>query len=208
MNFPDKSCKEFVTSLASSSPVPGGGGASALVGAIGTALGSMVANLTIGKKKYAAVEQEITELRDKCTLLQSELLELINKDAEGFAPLAAAYRLPSSTEEEKQHKAQVLEIEGVNACDVPLKIMQTCCDAIDAIEIFAEKGSVMALSDAGVGALFCKAALEGASLNVFINTKSLKDRQKAEELNNKANEMLKYGEKAEMIFNKVVKALQ
>ena len=208
MSFQNKSCKEFSAELASSSPVPGGGGASALVGAIGTALGSMVANLTIGKKKYAAAEEELKALKEKCTLLQSELLELIDKDAEGFAPLAAAYRLPANTEEEKLHKQQVLEAEGINACSVPIKIMETCCEAIDAIEIFAEKGSVMALSDAGVGALFCKAALEGASLNVFINTKSLQDRTKAEELNAKADKMLEHGKKAEEIFSKVAAALR
>jgi formiminotetrahydrofolate cyclodeaminase len=208
MNFPDKSCRDFISELASSAPVPGGGGASALVGAVGAALGSMVASLTIGKKKYAQVEDELKALNEKCIGLQNRLLELIDEDARGFAPLAQAYSMPANTQEEKLLKEQVLETESVNACSVPLEIMQTCCEAIDAIEIFAEKGSVMALSDAGVGALFCKAALEGASLNVFINTKGLKDRSKAEELNAKANALLGHSKKAEEIFNKVAAALR
>ena len=209
MNFPEKSCVEFTEVLASSAPVPGGGGASALVGAIGTALGGMVASLTVGKKKYADVEEEIKSLQKTCLDIQRELLVLIDKDAEGFAPLAAAYGLPTATEEQKAHKAAVLEEEGVKACDIPLQIMAKCCEAIDAIEIFSIKGSRLAVSDAGVGALFCKAALEGASLNVFINTKALKDRDKANELNKRANDMLSaYSEKAETIYRKVADSLK
>lgn len=208
MNFKETSCTEFSNVLASSSPVPGGGGAAALVGAIGTALGGMVASLTIGKKKYADVEDELRYLQAKCDEIRKDLLELIDKDAEGFAPLADAYRLPANTEEEKAYKAQVLETESVNACMVPLAIMEKCCEAIDAIEIFSVKGSRLAVSDAGVGALFCKSALEGASLNVFINTKSLKNRENANELNCKAKEMLTaYGRKAEDIYCRVAQSL-
>ncbi len=208
MEFRTISCTEFAEVLASKEPVPGGGGASALVGAVGTALGGMVASLTIGKKKYADVEEELKELQNKCNAIRGELLALIDKDAEGFAPLAEAYRLPTETEEQKASKAEVLEAEGVKACSVPLAIMEKCCEAIDAIEIFAQKGSKLAVSDAGVGALFCKAALEGASLNVFINTKSLKNREKAAELNNRANEMLaQYGKKAENIYCAVKQSL-
>ena len=94
MNITEKSCVEFVNALATKAPVPGGGGASALVGAIGTALGNMVGSLTVGKKKYADVEAEMQELKEKCDQLQSELLELVEKDAEVFAPLAQAYGRP------------------------------------------------------------------------------------------------------------------
>jgi formiminotetrahydrofolate cyclodeaminase len=209
MNFPNKSCSEFVSELASAAPVPGGGGASALVGAIGTALGGMVASLTVGKKKYADVQEEIIALQNKCITIQEELLSLIDKDAEGFAPLAAAYGLPTETQEQRDHKAAVLEEEGVKACDIPLQIMGKCCEAIDAIEIFSEKGSRLAVSDAGVGALFCKSALEGASLNVFINTKALKNRDKARELNKTANDMLSaYSAKAQQIYEKVAGGLK
>ena len=173
MGFSTTPCNEFVEVLASKAPVPGGGGASALVGAIGTALGNMVGSLTVGKKKYADVEAEIMELKGKCDILQKELLELVEKDAIVFEPLSRAYGMPKNTEEEKAKKAQVMEKVLKDACSVPMEIMEKCCEAIDLIEIFAQKGSVIAISDAGVGAAFCKAALEGASLNVYINTKSM-----------------------------------
>ena len=202
-------CNEFVEVLASKAPVPGGGGASALVGAIGTALGNMVGSLTVGKKKYADVEEEMYELKGKADALQKELLHLIERDAEVFEPLSKAYGMPRNTEEEKAEKARVMEIVLKDACSVPMEIMERCCEAIDLIEVFAEKGSTLAISDAGVGATFCKAALEGASLNVFINTKSMKNREYADELNKKADEMLSvYTKKAEEIYQSVAARLR
>ena len=204
MDFAQASCTEFVTVLASNAPVPGGGGASALVGAIGTALGNMVGSLTVGKKKYAEVEEEMIALKAKCDAIQADLLKLIAKDAEVFAPLAKAYGLPKDTEEEKAYKAKVLEECTVVACSVPMEIMEKCCEAIDAIAIFAAKGSRLAVSDAGCGAACCKAALQSASLNVFIITKSMTNRAVAEELNQKANAMLdKYCPMADEIFETV-----
>ena len=101
MGFSTVPCNEFVEVLASKAPVPGGGGASALVGAIGTALGNMVGSLTVGKKKYADVEEEMWELKKKADELQKELLHLIERDAEVFEPLSKAYGMPRETEEEK-----------------------------------------------------------------------------------------------------------
>ena len=204
MGFSTKPCDEFVKVLATKAPVPGGGGASALVGALGTALGNMVGSLTVGKKKYADVEAEIMELQIQSDMLQKELLHLIERDAEVFEPLSKAYGLPKETEEEKAEKARIMEAALKEACSVPMEIMGKCCEAIDVIEIFAKKGSVIAISDAGVGAAFLKAALEGASLNVFINTKSMTDRAYAESLNDKADQMLaEYTKKAEEIFETV-----
>ena len=204
MGFSTVPCNEFVEVLASKAPVPGGGGASALVGAIGTALGNMVGSLTVGKKKYADVEAEMYELKAKADALQKDLLHLIERDAEVFEPLSKAYGMPRETEEEKAEKARVMEIVLKDACSVPMEIMEKCCEAIDIIEVFAAKGSTLAISDAGVGAAFCKAALEGASLNVFINTKSMKNREYAEELNKKADGMLSvYTKKAEEIYQSV-----
>ena len=209
MGFSTVPCNEFVEVLASKAPVPGGGGASALVGAIGTALGNMVGSLTVGKKKYADVEEEMYELKGKADALQKELLHLIERDAEVFEPLSKAYCMPRNTEEEKAEKARVMEIVLKDACSVPMEIMERCCEAIDLIEVFAEKGSTLAISDAGVGATFCKAALEGASLNVFINTKSMKNREYADELNKKADEMLSvYTKKAEEIYQSVAARLR
>ena len=209
MGFSTVPCNEFVEVLASKAPVPGGGGASALVGAIGTALGNMVGSLTVGKKKYADVEEEMYALKAKCDTLQKELLALVEKDAEVFEPLSKAYGMPRNTEEEKAEKARVMEIVLKDACSVPMEIMEKCCEAIELIQEFAAKGSTLAISDAGVGAAFCKAALEGASLNVYINTKSMKNREYAEELNAKADDMLaKYPKMAEEIFESVLGRLK
>ena len=209
MGFSNIPCDEFVAVLATKAPVPGGGGASALVGALGTALGNMVGSLTVGKKKYADVEAEIKALQVKSDQLQGELLHLIERDAEVFEPLSKAYGLPKNTEEEKAEKARIMEAALKEACSVPMEIMEKCCEAIDVIEIFAKKGSVIAISDAGVGAAFLKAALEGASLNVFINTKSMADREYAEDLNTKADQMLAvYTKKAAEIFESVKERLR
>ena len=192
MDFAQASCTEFVTVLASNAPVPGGGGASAL--------GNMVGSLTVGKKKYAGVEEEIIALKAKCDNLQKELLDQIALDAKGFEPLAKAYGIPK----DDPTRDQVLEEATVVACQVPVKIMELCCEALDAIKVFAEKGSRLAVSDAGCGAVCVKAALQAASLNVFINTKTLKNRELAEEMNKKCLGMLdKYCAMADEIFETV-----
>lgn len=209
MSFCDKSCNEFIEVLSSKEPVPGGGGASALIGAIGMALGNMVGSLTAGKKKYADVEEDIKALMEKSKVLINKLSGLVDKDAEAFEPLAAAYSLPKETEEEKAKKAEIMEKALIIASEAPLEIMETCCEAIDLVEEYAEKGSRLAVSDAGVAAIALRSALLGASLNVFINTKSMANRKKAEELDEKANTMIDvYGKKAEDIFNKVRLAVQ
>ena len=204
MEFTNSTCREFVDVLATKSPVPGGGGASALVGAIGTALGNMVGSLTVGKKKYADVEDEIISLKEKADALQDELLLLVEKDAEVFEPLSKAYGLPKDTPEQQAEKDKIMEKCLVDACSVPVEIMQKCCEALDIMAEFAANGSKLALSDAGVGAAVCGAALKGASLNVFINTSSMKDREVAEQTEKQANEMLeKYTAVADQIFEDV-----
>ncbi len=200
MDMTLESCRKFVEVLASDAPAPGGGGAAALVGAIGTALGNMVGSLTVGKKKYAEVEAEIIALKAKCDALQTELLNQVEADDEGFVPLAKAYGIPK----DDPNRDAVLESATITACAVPMHIMELCCEAIDYIAVFAAKGSRLAVSDAGCAAVCCKAGLQAASLNVFINTKSLKNREVAEEMNRKANLMLnKYCQKADEIFNEV-----
>lgn len=193
-------CRDFVSALASSAPAPGGGGAAALVGAVGTALGNMVGALTVGKKKYADVEAEIVALREKCDDLQAALLDQVPADAEGFEPLARAYGIPKDDPD----RARILEEATLTACKAPMRIMELCCEAIEAIAAFAEKGSRLAVSDAGCGAAICKAALLSASLNMFINTKALTDRAAADALNVQANAMLdKYAPLADAVFEKV-----
>ena len=199
----------FTDVLASKASVPGGGGASALVGAVGTALGSMVGALTVGKKKYAAVEADIIELMKKAEVVRGELLKQIDEDARVFEPLSKAYGLPKETEEQKAEKARIMEACLREACSVPMEIMVKCCEAIELQKEFAAKGSSLAISDAGVGVAFCKAALQGASLNVFINTKSMTDKAYAAELNKKAFEMLdKYVPMADEIYTSVFDRLK
>ena len=200
MDMTMESCRKFVEVLASDAPAPGGGGAAALVGAIGTALGNMVGSLTVGKKKYVAVEAEIIELKAKCDALQKELLDQVEADEINFVPLAKAYGIPK----DDPNRAQILEEATLVACSTPMKIMELCCQAIEYIAVFAEKGSRLAVSDAGCAAVCVKAGLQAASLNVFINTKTLKNREVADEMNAKALGMLdKYCAMADEIFNTV-----
>ena len=197
MDMTMESCRKFVEVLASDAPAPGGGGAAALVAAIGTALGNMVGSLTVGKKKYAEVEAEIIALKAKCDDLQTQLLNQVEMDEINFLPLAKAYGIPK----DDPTRDAVMEEATLIACSTPMHIMELCCEAIEAIAVFAAKGSRLAVSDAGCGAVCCKAALQAASLNVFINTKSLKDRVVAEELNDKTNALLnKYCAMADEIF--------
>ena len=200
MDMTMESCRKFVEVLASDAPAPGGGGAAALVGAIGTALGNMVGSLTVGKKKYADVEAEIIALQGKCSALQKELLDQVEADEKGFVPLARAYGIPK----DDPARAETLEKATVTACQVPVRIMELCCEAMEAIAVFAAKGSRLAVSDAGCAAVCVKAALQAASLNVFINTKTLKDRALAEEMNARCLGMLEtYGAMADGIFETV-----
>ena len=204
----DITCSEFINVLASNAPAPGGGGAAALCGAVGTALGNMVGSLTVGKKKYADVEELMQDLKGRCDKLQAEFLALIDEDARCFLPLAAAYRLPKDTPEELAVREAELERCSALACEVPLKIMEKCAEAMDIIEVFALKGSTMAVSDAGCGMIICKAAMQAASLNVFINTKDMKDRAEAESFNAKVRELLYiYESKADNIFEMVTNKL-
>ena len=201
MAFTQLSCAKFVEELASKAPVPGGGGASALVGAVGAALGNMVGSLTVGKKKYADVQEDILALKAKTDKLQAELLALVERDAEVFEPLSRAYGLPKDTPEQQAEKTRVMEAALKEACAVPLQIMEKCGEAIELHQEFAAKGTALAISDVGVGVIFCKAAMQGASLNVFINTKYMQDRDHAEAANRRANGLLdKYLPLADAIY--------
>ncbi len=209
MQWIDKSCREFTEVLASKAPVPGGGGTSALVGALGTALGAMVGHLTVGKKKYADVEEDVKNLIQQAEALQEELLQLVERDAEVFAPLAVAYGMPKETEAEKAEKERVMEAALKAACSVPLDIMEKCCQAIRLQGEFAEKGSALAVSDAGTGVIFAKGALQGAALNVFINTASMADRAYAKSVDDRADKMLtEYTVEADRIYAEVYSRLR
>lgn len=199
------SCREFVAALASADPAPGGGGASALVGAVGTALCAMVGALTVGKPRYAAVEAEIREVMDTCGGLQEALLRQIPADAEGFLPLSQAYGLPKDA----PRRDETIQAAAERACAVPLEIMGLCGRSIQAAATMAEKGSRLALSDAGCAAVLVKAAMEAAALNVAVNTKLMNDRTAAAELDTACREMLsRYGPLADRVLAQVRDALR
>ena len=201
--------QEFLDVLSSKEPVPGGGGASALAGALGNALGQMVSNLTIGKKKYALVEDEIKELAERMKGIQGQFTQLADQDAKVFAPLAKCYSVPSGTEEEKAYKAEVMEARLLDASLVPMEIMEKAAEMLEIMDILADKGSRMAVSDVGVGVQFIRTALLGAVMNVYINTKSMKNREKAEEMNEKAERLIREGtEAADRIYQKVLGQLR
>ena len=209
MELINLSCEAFLEDLAGSAPAPGGGGAAALVGAAGAALGNMVGSLTVGKKKYAAVEADILVLNRRAAALRKRLEGLVQADADAFAPLAAAYKLPKETPEQQAHKAAVLEAALEGACAVPLEIMSAGCEGIALAAEYAEKGSVMAVSDAGCAALFCKAALQAAGLNVSINTRLMADKAHAAALNAQADAMLaEFVPQADQIYEKLAHSLR
>lgn len=201
--------QEFTDALSSKQPTPGGGGASALAGALGTALGLMVGNLTIGKKKYADVEEEVQGIMARLADMQERLLALADEDAKVFAPLADSYSLPSGTEEEKAHKAEVMERCLLDASQIPVEIMRQSLEALHLLARLEEKGSVMAVSDVGVAVQFLRTAVTGAIMNVYINTKSMKDREMAGRLNTEASYLLEQGmEQADNIYNRICRRLE
>lgn len=208
MKYIEMNCEEYARQLASAQPTPGGGGTSALVGVMGVALAQMVGSLTVGKQRYAQVEDDVRQWMAEAETLRAALLAQIDADAQVFAPLAAAYSLPKDTPEQVQHKEQVLEKALMDACSVPLEIMRLSARGIELAAKFAEYGSVMAVSDAGCAAACCAAALRSASLNVFINTGSMKNREQAALCDVEAHDLLdRYVPLAEKIFDDVTRRL-
>lgn len=201
----EKNIGEFLRELSSKAPTPGGGGASAGVGAYAMALGIMVTNLTIGKKKYESYEEELKEIRLKLTELEKKLADLVDKDAEAFTPLSLAYKLPSSTDKEKEFKEQELEKALLVASLVPKEIMETIYEGMGYFETLVKKGSALAVSDVGAGINLAFSALESASLNIFINTSMMKDRKKALELNNLAEDIIENAKKLKVkVYDEVL----
>lgn len=200
--------REYLDRLASKAPVPGGGGASAVCAALGTALGEMVGNLTTGKKKYAQWEDGVQECLEKLERSRERFVELSEEDAKVFEPLSKAYGIKAETEEEKQAKAEYMETCLLEAARVPLEIMEECNAAMESVAFLAEHGSRLAVSDAGVGIQFLRAALLGAVMNVYINTKLMKNRETAERLNREAETLVKKGTaRADGIYETVLKAV-
>lgn len=181
-----KSCTGFVQALASREPVPGGGGAAALAGALGAALCSMAGNFSVKREIEISRQKELEFILTQCEGIQNRLLKLIEEDAAGFAPLAKAYAIPKTDPE----RSQKLEAATRTACQAPLHMMHACCEAIELLAHMLELSSQPLISDVGCGAILCRAALESASLNVYVNTRTLQDRAAAEQLENETNQLL------------------
>jgi formiminotetrahydrofolate cyclodeaminase len=182
--------RQFLNELASKQPTPGGGGASALAGAMSAALCSMVCNLTIGKKKYLEVEDSMKVILDKSETLRAKLTDLIDRDAEAFQALITAFKLPKESEEEVAIRSRRVEETTKKAALVPLEIMRLCCDILP-LALAATKGNEQAISDTGVSAILAAAGAQAAALNVHINLPGLRDREWAKARFEEVNRMLK-----------------
>ena len=186
----DKKISNFMDELASNSPTPGGGSAAALAGALGAALISMVGNLTVGKKKYEDVEEDIKKIISSSEKLRYELSQLIEEDVKVFNNFMATYKMPKETEDEKTIRAEKMQESLIKAAKVPLKTAYKCLDIMILSQEVAEKGNINVISDAGVAVLMAEAALESAILNVKINLRMIKDEKARTELSSSIKEIL------------------
>lgn len=202
------SCKDFAIELASKRPVPGGGGAAALVAALGAALNTMVANFSIGKKKFIDFRETHEDLIKRGEALRDKLVELVDKDAEFFEPLSKAYSMAANSQEEKKLKEETLEKCLKAACSAPMETLVYTYDAIILHEEIIDISSKNIISDVGVGVQCLKAALNSAYLNVLINLNSINDGDYVAAEKGKAEKLVSEGIKiADDIFDKVVKIM-
>ena len=208
MKLSQCTCEDFAAKLASKEPVPGGGGVAALAGSLGAALASMVANYSIGKKKFLGMEAKHQEIIDKSCDLMNKLMALIDEDAENFAPLSKAYGMPSATEEEKAEKEKVLQQCVLVAASGPVKMVEYVYDAIKIQEELVDISTKIIISDVGCAVQMLKAALYSANLNVIVNMNSIKDEKYVAETSAKCNKMVAEGTQiADKVYNKVVEVL-
>lgn len=200
-SFTELTLTEFAAELASRAPVPGGGGAAALAGALASALASMVCELTFGKKRYAQYEEDLRRIAGRASELRQELLRLADADAAAFEPLSRAYSIPRDAPE----REQVMEAALRTACEPPMEMAKQCAQTIALLYELAEKGSAIAVSDVGVGAQLAKAALLSALLNVRINIRSMADRDYAGRLQERMDALeARYIPMAEETYEKVL----
>ena len=194
-----KSLQKYLEELSSNSPTPGGGNVAALCGALSASLGTMVCNLTIGKKKYLDVETEMNEMKVKLNVYVDKFISLAKYDNEAFDRVIDAFKLPKETDEQKKLRIEAIEKSTLEAASVPADVIKNCREIISLLETISKKGNQNSLSDAGVAVAVIAAASEGAFLNVLINYSSLSEKQKAsgllmqaENLNNEVKEEAKY----------------
>ena len=197
----NKSLKEFTEMTASKEPVPGGGGVSAAAGALAASLGEMVTNLTIGKKRYLEYTYELELRKKELEVIRINLLGCINKDAEAFEPLAAAYALPRDSEGYAERMEKCLR----DAADSPLLIMRYCCRIIELAERLAVIGSKLSVSDAACSVMLAHGAMYAAYVNIIVNTRLMKDKEYAGKLEAEAEALLKeHGQSALQTFDSIL----
>lgn len=186
----DMNIKDFLEDLSSKKPTPGGGGAAALCGSMATALTSMVCNLTIGKKKYADVEEQMQEILVKTNTLREKFNHLIDDDADAFRKLLSAFKQPKESEEDNKIRSEKIQTATKRAALVPLEVIRHCVEVLPLTSSAAQKGNINAVSDAGVSALLIGAAAQSAALNVNINLMGISDRKWAQDTFNEMNKLL------------------
>lgn len=196
-------CGAFTAALSSAEPTPGGGGAAALVGALAVSLGSMAASVTARNPKFAAAAPELLGLVADAERLRTALLALIDADAQGFAPLAAAYAIPKSD----PLRAAKLSAASETACAAPLEMMRRCCEIAELLELALVKTSKLLISDVGCGAQLCRAALIAASMNVYVNTGAIEGASRARTEAETADMLARYVPLCDQISDAVMQHL-
>ena len=199
---------DFLDALASNAPAPGGGSVAALSGALGAALLSMVCNLTLGKKRYAAVQDEIAALVAKTEELRHRLTDLLEADVQVYTGVSAAYKMPRKSPEEKAARSAAIQVALKAAAQVPLDVAAACVEVLELCTQTAEQGNLNAVSDAGVAALMAEAGLRSAALNVIINVNAIKDEAFSAKLQGELDALLE-GRSAlkEQVYDRVVAKL-
>lgn len=204
----EKSLKDYVAEVASGAPVPGGGSVAALAGSLGAALTSMVGNLTIGRKGYIELDDEIKkEMDDSFEKIQKSIEVLngiVDEDSKAFDKVMEAFKMPKGTEEEKAKRSEAIQEGYKVALQVPLRCAEECLNVLRLQKVFAEYGNVNAITDVGVGALLAAAALESALLNVRINLNGIKDLEFKKEIEEKMDNLMNEGMKLKDQWMKIV----
>jgi len=200
--------RTYVEDGSSAKPTPGGGSIAAAAGALGMSMACMAANFTVGKKKFKAVEGEVRKQLDACMKARDELLRLMDEDTQAYAEVSAAYAMPKETAEDKAARTAAIQSALVVAMDAPLKAVRACRMALEVTAALVEIANPNLISDVGVAALLCEAALRAAKLNVEINLHSLKDDALVEKTRSEIEEAAAEGKAhAADVMTKVVKAV-
>ncbi|MCL6097837.1 MAG: cyclodeaminase/cyclohydrolase family protein [Bacteroidetes bacterium] len=204
-----KTLQEYLNELSSNSPTPGGGNVAALCGALSASLGTMVCNLTIGKKKYADVENEMISVKQKLETYQKTFVDLGAKDNAAFEKVMEAFKLPKETDAEKETRSKKIEEATLGAADIPAQVMKTCSDVLPLLKVVIDKGNRNSLSDAGVAASLIGTAAKSAYMNVIINCSSLSNQTIAQEIKKRADVSIEeISRSSDFLVEQVVKAIQ